>query len=317
MEELIFNIFLISQNNFIKTIGVKTRVHKGTDQEKINFLQKNVESDINNLTEFPIPDRYQIIDPENSIIKGVLRSEKYQDLCDVGKSYEIFGDIFNYYNSVENPLMCVSIIVDGKLSIDKEVPVYINDKDVSEIHLREPQNYLDKYSDYAGFHIDKLIEDDFLNAVSMLIKSGHYIEGTKLLLSSIDSFAFLELGDVRNNFIIWIENHLNLQKLNITAQELWELRNSLLHMTNYESRRVIKGDVTRLIVQAGYLPDEVQNETNTGKYLNIHKFYAETNNAVENWLLETIQDPKKLKTFINRYNLIVSNARFTKIEFIE
>lgn len=317
MDEMIFNIFLISVKGFIKNVGVKSHLHNGTDQEKIDFLKANVESDKDAYEKFPIPDRYQIVAQDDTIQKGILRSQKYQDLCDVGKSYEIFNEIFAYYNSVENPLMCVSFIIDGKLKIDKEVPVYINNNDFKEIHLKEPQHYLDKYSDYRGFHIDTLIEDDFLNAVLMLINSGHYIEGLKLLLSSIDSFAFLELGDIKNNFTIWVEKYLNIEKLKISAQELWELRNSLLHMTNYESRKVKKGDVTRLIVQAGHLPDEVSNETNDGKYLNINKFLSETNIAVEEWLLETIKNPVKLKAFISRYNLIISNARFTKIEFVE
>lgn len=151
----------------------------------------------------------------------------------------------------------------------------------------------------------------------MLINSKHYVEALKLLVSSIDSFSFIDIGDKQGNFIEWSNSYIDLNALQISAEELWELRNSILHMTNYESRKVIKGEVSRLILQIGVLSKPQPNKTFDGKYLNIHNFYLETSKAVEKWLTATVSDPVKMDWFFKRYDLIVSNARQSIIELVK
>jgi len=264
---------------------------------------------------FPIPNRYQLADDDNGrTYKGFLRLNTYINLFEVGKVYELFIEIFDYYNSPERPLMCISIIKNGSLKIDGELPIYNDDIAHKKIHIRSTPTYLEQCYDNKEFHVDRLIYDDFLEAIEMLLATQHYIEALKLIISSIDSFAFLELGDVNKNFNTWINTYFDLDALRVSAEELWELRNSILHMTNFESRNVIGGKVSRLILQISTISNLRPNKTFDGKYLNIHQFYAETTIAVEKWLASITSNTGKLRSFIDRYDSIVSNSRYTTIQ---
>jgi hypothetical protein len=66
-------------------------------------------------------------------------------------------------------------------------------------------------------------------------------------MNFIDSIGFIEFGDPGDNtFVKWLNTYANLTGLGVTAEELWEHRNSLLHMSNLDSRKVIAGRVRRL-----------------------------------------------------------------------
>lgn len=153
MKEKIYNIFLETQGEYIRQIGVVEHLVSGTDQEKIDFLQKNAKLDITSMSTFPIPDRFQFIDDDNFRHKRVLRISKYRELNYIGKSYELFKEIFNYYDSPMEPLMCISFVVDGQLKIDGEMSISINDTDCKEIHFNETQGYLEKYFNGEEFFI--------------------------------------------------------------------------------------------------------------------------------------------------------------------
>lgn len=62
----------------------------------------------------------------------------------------------------------------------------------------------------------------------------------------MDSVAHVEYGDTPGSFTKWLNTYAQLDTLGITAEELWEQRNSLLHLSNLGSRKVRAGKVRSL-----------------------------------------------------------------------
>ena len=62
----------------------------------------------------------------------------------------------------------------------------------------------------------------------------------------IDTLGFGEYGPVGNCFVTWLDEYCDMGQAGVTSPELWELRNSLLHMTNLDSNRVRSGAVEGL-----------------------------------------------------------------------
>lgn len=54
------------------------------------------------------------------------------------------------------------------------------------------EDYLVKYTTPEGFDVPRLINDDFFLAIKLLFNSGLYVSASKLLLSFIDSIAYVE-----------------------------------------------------------------------------------------------------------------------------
>lgn len=79
-------------------------------------------------------------------------------------------------------------------------------------------------------------------------ENGLYVSSMKLLLSAVDTMAFLVTGNNRrDDFINWLNKYVGLSETGVTADELWEHRNALLHMTTLDSDKVKQGKIVRLI----------------------------------------------------------------------
>ena len=115
-------------------------------------------------------------------------------------------------------------------------------------------DYFGKYFNDKGFDFSNLLNDDFFQPVRILFNAKHYVSATKLLVIAIDSVSFIEYGEIKvNTFIKWLNVYSNIDELGITAEELWEHRNSLLHMSNLRSRKVAQGKVRALVSYVGVL----------------------------------------------------------------
>jgi hypothetical protein len=123
MTERIFNLFLWIENNYIVEIGAKYHEQKGSDKQKLKFLQNQAEKDINSAKRFEVPSRYVLIDTSDNQIqqKNAMRYESYLQLSNMGRHLEVFEEIFEHYNAPDNPLVCITPIIDGKPKIDKIV----------------------------------------------------------------------------------------------------------------------------------------------------------------------------------------------------
>jgi len=129
----------------------------------------------------------------------------------------------------------------------------------------------------------------------------------KLLMSLLDTVAFVDLGDSRNNFVIWLQKYADLTPVGITAEELWEFRNGLLHMTNLHSRAVLAGKIARLIFFVGNItpPSPPSGE----KYFNLRDLIDAVAKALSTWFESYNNDRNKLAFFVSRYDLTISDSR--------
>ncbi|MCW7479458.1 hypothetical protein ND856_19315 [Leptospira bandrabouensis] len=306
MKEKIYNLFLNIKEDIIVDIGVIEYEIDGSDTEKYEYLKQNALTDFTKRTNFPIPQNFSAIF-DGKKIDGFLRLRMYEEIERAGQSLLLFEEIFKHYNAPINPLYCITPINNGKIEIIGSEIMSQSEKILTKFEFKQSQHYLDKYTKDNKFHFSDLINNDFFEPIKLLINNKHYISAFKLLFSAIDTFAFLHLDDTNNNFHIWINSFYPLETINVSAEELWELRNSLLHMSNFESRKVKTGKIRQLHISAG------NYETTDTSILNLNKFYTGTGHAVEKWLRILIADENKMSDFFDRYDKIVSDDRHDEI----
>jgi len=171
-------------------------------------------------------------------------------------------------------------------------------------------DYLTRYMTDAGFDFPRLLNDDFFQPVRILYNARHYVSATKLLLVAIDSMSFIEYGDSDGNtFTRWLDTYANLGQLGITAEELWEHRNSLLHMSNLDSRRILAGKVRRLFTYVGTLPVGFTQKHPNEKHCSLIGLIQAVADGCSQWAKSYNADRAKFETFLDRYDLIVSDSR--------
>jgi hypothetical protein len=174
-------------------------------------------------------------------------------------------------------------------------------------------DYFGRFFTKAGFDFDSLLDADFFQPVRILFQQQHYVSATKLLVIAIDSISYVEFGDESGTFVRWLDKYAELSKLGITAPELWEHRNSLLHMSNLDSRKVLTGSVRRLILYVGEIPEIVQIDQSTIGYYNLQQLILEFAAACRRWVETYDNDREKIDAFVSRYDLITSDARMLRI----
>lgn len=177
-------------------------------------------------------------------------------------------------------------------------------------------DYFGKYFNDSGFDFGRLLNDDFFQPVRILFNEKHYVSAAKLLMVAIDSIGFIEYGDIKQNtFIKWLNTYSDVSSLGVTTEELWEHRNSLLHMSNLKSRKVASGEVRALVTYVGLLhPDVTLNQRKTG-YYELHGLINVLAQACGKWVMTYDVDRSKIHSFIERYDLIASDARMLLIEY--
>ncbi|HEY5799812.1 MAG TPA: hypothetical protein VIT92_06310 [Burkholderiaceae bacterium] len=175
-------------------------------------------------------------------------------------------------------------------------------------------DYFGKYFTEKEFDFHNLINDDFIQPVRILFKAKHYMSAIKLLLVAVDSVGFVEFGETQKNpFIAWLEKYSDLKKLGVTPNQLWEHRNSLLHMSNLESRKVRRGEVKKLVGYIGEMPSELNlSDTETG-YYNMQELIFEVGHSLNRWINSYDLDREKISLFVERYDLIASDARMMDV----
>ena len=171
-------------------------------------------------------------------------------------------------------------------------------------------DYFPKYLKGDELDLSALINDDLVQPYRLLFQAKHYVSATKLLMVAIDTVAFVEFGEnVRNPFIKWLDTYADISSLGITSEELWEQRNGLLHMSSLTSRKVKAGSVRALVSYVGTMPSGVTlNDTTTG-YYDLRALILAFGAALGRWLESYNLQRKKFRSFVERYDLIASDAR--------
>lgn len=178
--------------------------------------------------------------------------------------------------------------------------------------------YLPKYLTNEGFDLPRLLDDDFIKPIRLLFNNEHYVSATKLLVNFIDTVGFIEFGHTaENTFHRWLQKYADLSEVGVSAEELWEHRNSLLHMSNLDSRRVLAGKVRRLMSYVGRLPPDFPTETDEAKYFDLLALLRAISVACGRWAASYNEDRTKFEQFLDRYDLIVSDNRLLRHDLLD
>src|SRR5687767_7289485 len=94
MKEQIFNLFLEIEGDVILELSAVSHRVKGTDEQKLTFLQRNVLADHKNAKKYPVPERYRQVDIETGHSASGLKYSSYLLLSQRGQHLELFEEIF-------------------------------------------------------------------------------------------------------------------------------------------------------------------------------------------------------------------------------
>lgn len=162
-----------------------------------------------------------------------------------------------------------------------------------------PVDYFGEYFNEEGFDFSRLLNDDFFQPVRILFNAKHYVSASKLLVIAIDSVSFVEYGDIKeNSFMKWLKTYSDIEKLGITAEELWEHRNSLLHMSSLTSRKVASGKVRSLVSYVGTLHPDVDLDTKKTGYYSLYDLIQVFGKACGKWLPTYGTERDKINSFV-------------------
>jgi hypothetical protein len=173
-------------------------------------------------------------------------------------------------------------------------------------------DHVQKYIQGNDFDIPGMINDDYISAMRVLWQSKHYHSTLKLLLCFIDTMAFVSTG--RSNpgsFKQWLTKFVELEGVGVTAEELWEHRNSVLHLSTYESIKVQEGRVRKLVPYVGKTQPEAASEHT---YYDLHKLLMAVFHGVGAYVNAMNSSHEMRNQFCDNYEKTVSDAMVTHIK---
>jgi hypothetical protein len=106
MKEVILNIYLIINKNYVEEFRAIGYEIEGGDDDKIKFLKSRAKEDFNSSYKFNAP---------SNKLGRFMKYYKFAKLEDKGKQYQLFEEIFTEFSVPEHPLICVTPVVDGKI----------------------------------------------------------------------------------------------------------------------------------------------------------------------------------------------------------
>jgi len=106
MNEIILNIYLVITNGLVVEFRAIAYEMEGGDETKINFLKSKAKDDYEKAFNFDAP--------VNSNGK-FMPYKKFSKLEKRGRQFELFEEIFSNYKVPQNPLICVTPVLDGKI----------------------------------------------------------------------------------------------------------------------------------------------------------------------------------------------------------
>lgn len=104
--ETILNIYLIIENGFVTAFKAKDYQREGSDENKIKFLKEHAKEDFTSAFNFEAPQNKR---------GGFMPYRKFSKLESSGMQYRLFEEIFEKFKVRENPLICVTPVMDGEI----------------------------------------------------------------------------------------------------------------------------------------------------------------------------------------------------------
>lgn len=106
MSERIVNIFLVIDNDRVVAFRAEKYEVEGSDESKICFLKEKAKQDFENAELFDAPRNK----------RGEFMSyKKFSKIESQGMQYCLFERVFEKYKVPQNPLICVTPVVDGEV----------------------------------------------------------------------------------------------------------------------------------------------------------------------------------------------------------
>ncbi len=106
MIEIILNIYLVLNNGLVEAFKVVSYEMEGGDDRKIEFLKSHAKEDFPKAIVFDVPT-----DKNEKFMEFV----KFHKLEKRGLHFQLFEEIFQRFGVSENPLICVTPVVDGEI----------------------------------------------------------------------------------------------------------------------------------------------------------------------------------------------------------
>lgn len=306
-KEKVFNLFILyDDSERVLFFGHVVHEIEGSDEEKTDFLRKRVEVDLRIAKLERAP---------TGMTLGTVNAH-----ARLGDVYKLFAHVFAEH-PVNQPISCVTPVVNGVIKVDYQQadhePIDIADVDRKSGNS-EMQDWLIRYHIDGSLHLAQLINDDYFEAIKILFNKGMYVSATKLLVSCIDSLAYVEYGGTKDNvFVTWLNKFADLTPIGITPAELWEHRNGLLHMSNLESKKVAKKDVRCISSFVGKNPFGPHMTAGDVHYFDLHQLILIIGNAIGKWLETYSAEPSKFTAFVERYDKVISDARLGRLVWEE
>jgi hypothetical protein len=301
--ERIFNIFLYFDDGVATEYGVRHHQVAGEDQAKMAFLLAHVDEDSQVARRFRLPRRFT---PEEWLAAPRL-----------GQQLGYFEEAFQNFRAPAAPVYCLTCILGGVPVVERRIEAqpYRGDIVTAEEGAGAVPDYLVHYTTGNIFRFAELMNDDYFEAIKVLFNAGHYVSCAKLLMSCVDTPAFVEFGDARGNFAAWLDAYVDLKPHGISSEELWEFRNSVLHMTNLKSRKVISGHVSPIMLYVGGPRSMPPISPNLPKPFNLRELINSIAEGIGRWAEALNTDREKILKFIERYDLTISDNRVARVPY--
>lgn len=314
MQETAYNLFVFVEGDTVTGIGVTCHELDGGEGEKIAFLQSQVQADFGRASRYPLPApkirTWLQLGSDDKIT-----FEVFSYLSRTGNGLRVFEDLLQDVGAPAEPLVCITPIKDGRPCVEAVShvdPTSVRGSMVaSEFEAAvHKTDYLGRYVTEQGLSLDALLEDDFLAAIKLLHHRSHYVSAMKLLVSFVDTLAYLEYGDSQGNFKEWVTHYADIQPVGLTPSEIWEFRNAVLHMTNPHSRKVLAGKEPALCFYSGGTERQSLSDELTGrKMFSFEALYESVVAGIDRWAGTYSGDLQKQLQLIRRYDEILSEGR--------
>ena len=160
MKENAFNLFLYTDGTYVTELGVVVHEIDGSDEEKMELLRNSVNED------YLKADIATIRSCMIGTSDGKLKYSSYMALARVGRSFEVFEELFARYNAPQNPLCCITPIIGGEPKIDitqGHEPFYVSSfEDHPKLGKGKMEDFLESYTTQEA-----LICQDFLMMITL------------------------------------------------------------------------------------------------------------------------------------------------------
>lgn len=295
-SERVFNLFVYFEGGIAREYGVRHYRLGGDDVAKTAALAAAVATDYARAKRLPL---------RRTFTPGEWLAQQR-----LGMDLGLFEEGLALYRADSTPLYCLTSIVDGVVRADIQTDLEPHQGErVGEGLPGTMIDWLQLYTEGCQIRIDRLINDDYFSAIRLLFNTRHIASASKLLMSCIDTLAFVEYGDESTIFVSWLNTYANLKPVGVTAEELWQFRNSMVHMTNVASRAVLAGKTTALMPYIG--SDDLAFLARSGEHkpFNLHALILAIAEGVKVWGESYNTERDKFAKFVERYDTIVSDAR--------